>query len=396
MNRIVWNVVSLSPGKNKIEVKAKKQVMKKVFLSGFILLTTICTLSAKEDKYPSNKEIQAVLQPYIDKGELPGIVTVVARKEEIKSVVSVGFQNITTKKAMTPDALFWIASQTKPITATAVMILVEEGKLNLDEPVTTYLPELKKLTTKPITLRNLLSHTSGMKWVNSIQEQMGVIDGLPLKTGVYATVLTPLDTLPGTRYKYSNQGVNIAAAIVEKVSGTPFEEFLQKRIFNPLGMKNTTFWPAEAQLKALVTPYKKGDNGTLVETTVNHLQYPLDDKTKRYPEAAGGLFSTPRDLVKFYQMLANNGVYNGIRILQESSVKEMSRRQTKETMDKSYGFCLDVTDKQYGHGGSYGTDTRIDKSTGLIYMYFIQQNGLKASSEALNAFKRKAKEIFDK
>ncbi|MDR1155640.1 MAG: beta-lactamase family protein [Bacteroidales bacterium] len=385
--------------------------MKKIHLTGIVLLTVLLTVSARGEKHLFDKEIQATLQPYIDRGELPGIVTIVAQKEEIKSIVSVGFQNIAAKKPMTPDALFWIASQTKPVTAAAVMILVEEGKLNLDEPVTAWLPELKKLMvtrektkntrteellTKPVTLRNLLSHTSGMRWVNGMQEEMGVIDCLPLKSGVCATVLTPLDTLPGAVYRYSNQGVNIAAAIVEKVSGMPFEEFLQKRIFNPLGMKNTAFWPSEVQLKSLAIPYKKGDNGILAETAINQLQYPLSDKTKRHPEAAGGLFSTPRDLVKFYQMLANSGVYKGIRILQESSVREMTRRQTAESMGKSYGFCLDVTDRQYGHGGSYGTDTRVDKNTGLICMYFIQQDRLDGSSKALNAFRGKAKELFDK
>jgi CubicO group peptidase (beta-lactamase class C family) len=381
-----------------VSLRRNKKIMKKIFLLVFLLPAT-CYIVAAQGKTPSaDQEIQAILQPYIDRGELPGIVTVVAQKEEIKSVVAVGFQNIAAKKAMTPDALFWIASQTKPITAAAVMLLVDEGKLNPDEPVTTYLPELKKLAVpqeNPITLRRLLSHTSGMRWVNGIQEQTGVIDCLPLRLGVYATVLTPLDTLPGTKYRYSNQGVNIAAAIVERVSGMPFEQFLQKRLLNPLGMKNTTFRPSKAQLKILVTPYRKDSSGILAETTIDQLQYPLNDPTKRYPEAAGGLFSTPRDLVRFYQMLANGGVYKGVRILQEASVREMSRRQTKETMGISYGFCLDVTDTQYGHAGAYGTDTRINRNNGLIYMYFIQQSQLNASSEALNAFRRKAKEIFD-
>jgi CubicO group peptidase (beta-lactamase class C family) len=349
------------------------------------------------------------MQPYIDSGNIPGVVTVVATADEILSMECFGYQDVATRKKMEPNTLFWIASQSKPVTAVAVMMLVDEGKLNLDEPVTTWLPELSRLMvlrvkrddwqveerlSKPITLRHLLSHTGGMQWVASVQEQAGKIDVLPLSTSLYASAATPLLFEPGEKYSYSNQGINIAATIVERVSGMPFADFLQKRIFDPLGMKSATFWPSEKQLEKLATPYTLDTNGKLTEITINQLQYPLNNRENRFAEAAGGLFCSPVDWVKFYRMIAGKGVFNGKRYLSEAAIAELGKKQTGDAVETSYGLGFAVSEHYMGHGGSHGTDSYIDRQRNLIIMYFIQQADLPKHEEAKQAFLKKVEALY--
>ena len=375
----------------------------------YFLLLCFISLSLYSEAQISNKEIDAVLMPYVTSGEVSGIVTIVAKGENILSVNNVGFQNIDKNKKMEPDALFWIASQSKPIAATAVMMLVEEGKLSLDEPITTYIPEFNRLVvariwregwqveerlSKPITLRHLLSHTSGMQWVAELQGQAKKIDVLPLQLSLYASTTTPLFFEPGERYNYSNQGINVAAAIIERVSGKPYFDFLQSRLFEPLGMKSATFWPADKDLEKLAVPYKKGSDGKLEETTIDQLQYPLSDRTKRFAEAAGGLFCKPIDLVKFYQMIANKGVYKGKSYISESSIAEMGKKQTSIDIKDSYGLGWSVTDSFMGHGGAYGTDTKVYQKDGYVVMYFIQEQGLPKSGEAQIRFLNTVQKIY--
>ena len=375
----------------------------------YFLLLCFISLSLYSEAQISNKEIDAVLMPYVTSGEVSGIVTIVAKGENILSVNNVGFQNIDKNKKMEPDALFWIASQSKPIAATAVMMLVEEGKLSLDEPITTYIPEFNRLVvariwregwqveerlSKPITLRHLLSHTSGMQWVAELQGQAKKIDVLPLQLSLYASTTTPLFFEPGERYNYSNQGINVAAAIIERVSGKPYFDFLQSRLFEPLGMKSATFWPADKDLEKLAVSYKKGSDGKLEETTIDQLQYPLSDRTKRFAEAAGGLFCKPIDLVKFYQMIANKGVYKGKRYISESSIAEMGKKQTSIDIKDSYGLGWSVTDSFMGHGGAYGTDTKVYQKDGYVVMYFIQEQGLPKSGEAQIRFLNTVQKIY--
>jgi CubicO group peptidase (beta-lactamase class C family) len=223
---------------------------------------------------------------------------------------------------------------------------------------------------------------------------MGKIDALPSHISVYATAMTPLLYEPGERYNYSNQGIDIAAFIVERVSGTPFDQFLQKRFFDPLDMKSATFWPTEKQLEKLAVPYKMDENGKLVETPISFLQYPLSDQTKRFAEAGGGLFCTADDWVKFFQMLANKGVYKGKRLLSEASVAEMGKKQTGENVAQPYGLGCHVSDAGMGHTGAYGTDSYVYTKAGLVVMYFIQQQDLPKANEAIQAFHKVVNEVY--
>ncbi|MDR1742409.1 MAG: beta-lactamase family protein [Dysgonamonadaceae bacterium] len=367
-------------------------------LSAMLLTMSFLTAGIAQVAAPS-EQIQSVLQPYIDSNELSGAVVVVADRSKTLSVTSVGWQDIEQKKKMTPDALFWIASQSKPIAATAMMMLVEEGKINLDEPVTTYLPELQNLKVSvikrdgwqaeesvntPITVRHLLSHTSGMSFLAGIQQQKSRIDVLPLSLSLYATVLTPLVAQPGTRFNYSNQGINIAATVAERVTGIPFYQFLQERLFTPLGMKNTTFFPTEQQMRKYVVPYQKNAEGRLEAVEIEQLQYPLTDRVVRYAEYAGGLFSTPEDLTKFYRMIANGGTLDGKRYLREQSVALMGT-PCNIVPNTGYGLGWAVSDKMMWHAGAYGTESVVRKASGVSVLYFNLGKDLLKQDEAKNA-----------
>lgn len=353
--------------------------------------------------------IREALQPYIDSGDLPGVVTLIADSARVLSLECLGYADWQARRPMSPDALFWIASQSKPIAGAAVMMLVDEGKLDLDEPVSVYLPELSGLMvtasdtngrrvlekpSAPVTLRRLLSHTSGMAWIAGVQQQMQKIDVLPFGLSRYVSAMTPLIAEPGERYSYSNQGVNIAATVVERVSGMPYEEFLQQRLFDPLGMTSATFWPSAGQNHRMALSYKMNPEGRLEEVPVNQLQYPLDDRAHRFAEAAGGLFCSPADLVKFYQMIAGGGLYRGKRYLSEAAVEQLGRKQTPEGIPDAYGLGWSVGEQFIGHGGAYGTDSRIYRPSGLIVMYFVQIEQAPKQWQAKEAFDRVVTECY--
>ena len=363
----------------------------------FFLLPFVVTAA---EKFP----VAETLEPYIKNGELPGVVTVIATKDSVLQVDAIGYADLESKRPMKSDTVFWIASQTKPVTAVAVMILVDEGKLSLTEPVTKYLPELANLKVaaekeenrtvlvpvdKPITLEMLLSHTAGFEFLTPFQDRHR-IDSLPMSKFITTAVMTPLRTQPGTAYHYSNIGINLAGAVVERVAGVPFEEFLAKRIFEPLDMKETTFFPNAEQLTRLATAYSfDKENSKLAPARtgfVNFVKFSQRDK-ERYAEPGGGLFSTPNDLVKFFQMLQGNGEFNGKRILSEAAVKEIQTKHTG-TLDAAYGLGVTTNGGVYGHGGALGTDAIVNTKNGRVLLYFIQHQGLPKSEEAKQKFYR--------
>jgi CubicO group peptidase (beta-lactamase class C family) len=352
----------------------------------FLFLFCLTAFSARATLADSGSTLRSAMQEPVDRGELPGLIYIIADKDKILEEQYLGMSDLKGNKKMSPDVLFWIASQSKPFAGTAVMMLVEDGKLDLDEPITTYLPELKRMmvrslkkenfqvlekAVKPITLRHLLSHTGGMTFLGGVQEQTGKIDLLSLGNSIYVTAITPLLFEPGENYEYSNQGVNIAAAIVERVSGMSYEAFLQKRIFEPLDMNSATFFPEGKQLSKLILPYTVKE-GKLEEIPIGYLQYPLNDKNKRHVEAGGGIFCSPQDLLKFYRMIATKGVYNNKRILSEESVRRMGEAQTDIYPKSRYGLGWAMNDNYMGHGGALGSDTKVYKKSGLIVMYIVQ------------------------
>ena len=310
----------------------------------------------------------------------------VASKDKILDLETVGYADLAAKKPMAADALFWIASMTKPMTAAAVMMLVDERRLKLDDPVETYLPAFKgqvvidakdsgSAPRHPITIREILCHTSGLPFKSAAET--GALDALPLAEAVDSYARTPLGSEPGEAYVYSNAGINTAARIVEIVTGLSYERFMDERFFQPLGMHDTTFWPDAAQLQRLAKSYAgQTEIPKLKEKPINQLTYPLDDRTRRFPMPAGGLFSTARDCARFCQMCLNGGVLEGRRYLSEEAVQEMATRQTDARLENSYGLGWGVgVDGEFSHGGAQQTLMGVYPRLGMVTVFMVQQEG---------------------
>ena len=364
----------------------RHSISRNLSLAGLISLNLAYATVA--DTIPASNSISAALQPFVDRRELAGAVVLVADREKILAIEAVGSADLEDGKAMPPNALFWIASQSKPITATALLMLVDEGKVTLDDPVSKYIPEFQdvwlavdtsgdhrflKRPTRQITVRDLLRHTSGMPFA-SIMERP-TLDGLPLKVAVGSYVLTPLEYEPGTRYQYSNAGINTAGRIIEIASGQSYEDFLNSRLFRPLGMDDTTFRPNAEQVERLASSYKPGPGGKgLEKTTIGQLTYPLTN-SDRQPMPAGGLFSTAKDVGRFCQMILNNGDFEGRRYLSETSIREMTRKQTGDQLQENYGLGWSTSGDGFGHGGAFSTNMNVDTKTGLITVFLVQHAG---------------------
>jgi CubicO group peptidase (beta-lactamase class C family) len=364
----------------------------------------LALLASSGDAAAQDGKLADVLKPFVDRHTLAGAVVLVADKDKILDLEAVGFADIENSTLMGTDSLFWIASMSKPITALALMLLVDEGKVNLDDPVEKYLPEFKDIVMKggdnqkpkhAITVREILSHTSGLPF--STPQEQPTLDKLTLKEGTASYVKTGLNSEPGTKYAYSNAGINTAGRIIEVVSGMPYEDFLQKRLFDPLGMKDTTFWPSEAQLKRLAKPYRPGkDKKGLEATKIGQLQYPLSDR-KRQPMPAGGLFSTAKDVARLCQMVLNGGTFEGKRYLSEAAVKEMTSRQTGKDIPTSYGLGWSVGAGSFGHGGALATSMTIDTKRGLVLVWMVQHAGFPGDGgQSQGAFRKAAEARFGK
>ena len=361
--------------------------------------------------HADDPKIAPALQPFVDSHSLAGAVTLVASKDKVLSLEAVGFEDVAANKPMKTDSVFWIASMSKPITGAALMLLVDEGKVSVDDPVEKYLPEFRgqmvavkqddstrvlKAPKHPITVRNVLSHTSGLPFKSSVEQP--TLDGLPLREAVRSYALTPLESEPDTKYQYSNAGINTAGRIIEVVSGMSYEQFLDERLFKPLGMKDTTFWPNEEQTARLAKSYKpNAAKNDLEEFPISQLLYPLSDRTKRYPMPAGGYFSTAGDMGRFCQMLLNGGTLDGRRYLSEAAVKQMTSKQTGDALKDGYGLGFSVSPTTFGHGGAHATNMTVDTQRGLVTVWMVQHGGYPGDGgNAQGAFNKAAITAFGK
>ncbi len=358
--------------------------------------------------------IEAYLAPLVANHTLGGAVVLVATRDRILYLKAVGSRDIAAKAPMATNDMFWIASVTKPMTATAFMMLVDDGRVSLDDPVEKYLPEFKGQRVRvkppegspagpdklvpadhPIRIREILSHTSGLPFKSSAQP--GALDTLPLKDAVRSYAAEPLLFQPGTSSSYSNEGLNTAARILEVVSGVPYEQFIQQRLLDPLGMKDTTFWPNLEQISRLAKSYKAdAAPKDLSEVPINQLTYPLDDRTRRYAMPAGGLFSTAQDLAKFCQMILNGGTSGGKRYISEQALHAMTSRQNSGFGGSDYGFGWGVYKDGMGHGGAFNNDMEINTVDGRIFIFMAQQDGAWGTADGakmVETLKQLAKEI---
>lgn len=346
-----------------------------------------------------------VVQPFVDQQHIAGAVLLVADAEKVLAVEAVGDADIATKKKMRTNALFWIASMTKPITCTALMMLVDEGKIDVNAPVSRYLPEfadqwliaerdeahiLLKKPARQMLVRDLMSHTSGITQQLSFKGVNG--EELPLATRVAALAAQPLESEPGTKYKYTNGGMNTVGRIVEKVSGVPFAEFLQTRLFDPLGMTDTTFWPSDEQAARLPTGYRASADGKSIEPAQLDAFTPPLSNRRRAPFPGGGLFSTAADLAKFCQMILNGGTLGGHKHLSPAAVKQMTTRQTAEGIVESYGFGWTINGGVIAHAGAWKTSMAIHPKDGLITIFLVQVAGWRdeAAGKKIEPLFRKA------
>ncbi len=337
-----------------------------------------------------DRAITKLLKTYVDRGELMGAVAAVASKDAVLSLKTVGFADFAAGKQMRTNTLFWIASQSKPMTCAGLMMLVDEGRVHVDDPVEKYLPEFKgqmrvvekdehhmllRPPAHPITVREILSHTAGLPFCSALESP--TLDQLPLSVAVRSHAMTSLDFEPGTKYQYSNAGTNTAGRIIEVVSGLRYEDFMQQRLLEPLGMHDTTFWPDKKQLSRLAKTYMASEAGTgLEETHLTQLTPPFNDHT-RQPMPAGGYFSTVTDVLRFCQMILTGGLFENRRYLSEEAVAAMTSKQTGEAVSEGYGYGwqIDSGAGSFGHGGAIGTVMTIFPARGLVTVLLIQHNG---------------------
>ena len=349
-------------------------------------------------EYPASPQIAAALQPFVDAGSLAGAVTLVADRDGVVAITAVGWADIEAGRPMRADTVVWIASQTKPITATALMILADAGKVKVTDPVAEYLPEfagqwlavesdddhiLLKKPKRPIIVRDVVSHVSGMGYATPIE--LPALDRLPLRTAVGSHAMTPLATEPGTKYAYSNGGINTAGRLVEVLSGMPYEAFLNERLLGPLGMVDTTFFPTQAQEARVARSYRPNANKTALEAfDIEQLTYPLSGPG-RYPMPAGGLFSTAADIARFCRMFLRGGELDGRRYLKEETVAEMTRRQTPADIPESCGLGWHQGEGFYGHGGAHSTGMSIWAPRGMITSWLPQHAGFLGNGDQAGA-----------
>lgn len=378
------------------------------FTSSLLIVMVSVAALAQAPAAPRVAAIEQAIEPFIQKAEFAGVVSLVADKDKILHFACQGQSDIAGNKAMQPDSICWIASMTKPITAVAVMMMQEEGKLNVDDPVAKYIPELKDQKTADgkayaITIRQILSHTSGMSDISS--EEAKTAQTLADLVPIYAK--KPLKFEPGSKWAYCQTGINTAGRIVEIVSKMSFPEFLEKRITGPLGMKDTTFYLSEAQIARLAKSYKRTPEGKLAETeNFFLLGKSASDKT-RFPAPNGGLFSTATDYARFLQMVLGGGTFEGKTYLKPETIKQMTTICTGDLKTGftpgngwGIGWCV-VREPQgvtamlspgsCGHGGAYGTQGWIDPAKNRVYVLMLQRAGINAdASDLRKAFQQSA------
>jgi len=370
--------------------------------SALLALTATLTALAGEPRLPG---IGTAMEGMIAKNEIAGAVTVVAAKDRILHLEATGWADVASKRPMAPDTLFWIASMTKPVTGVAVLMLQDEGKLSVADPVAKYLPEFASLKTpsgKPanLTITQVLTHTSGLGEATpeAAQKAKSLADLVPLWLAV------PMQYEPGEKWKYTQSGINAAARIVEVVSGMTFDVFVQKRIFDPLGMKDTTFYPDERQRARQVTAYAKNKDTGVLEPVPPRPEFGPRD---RPPQGNGGLYSTAPDYARFARMLLNGGALDGRRYLSTTAMSLLTSPQTGDlptgffqtetygNRGANYGWgigtCILRTPHEgvaamlspgtYGHGGAWGTQAWIDPVKSVAYIMMVQRSGF-ANSDA--------------
>lgn len=372
--------------------------MKKAFL---ILLVAVflplSSVSAREKvKDSGTNYVREALQKVVDEGILPGAISVLY-SNGVQETCCLGYADVEAKRPIRTDNVFMQCSQTKGFCGVTMAKLVEEGKVSLDDPVSKYLPEFATLWIKEtqtdstivlkkahnvLTIRMVLNHTGGFPFECSAKRRDvrggGWSGGGPLRQIASVAAESPILFEPGTQVKYSNTGIDIAAAVIEVVTEMKWEQYLKKTVLDPLGMKSTWFWPTDKQLKTQIEMYevyKDAPAKHLVESTWQ--QRPYND-SHVFASAGAGLWTTVDDQLKFYKMLMNLGVGdNGVRILKEETVKSILAVSTRPDGMEGYSLGLtapmrDSEDAWFGHGGAWGTNCMVNWHKKQLNLWVVQ------------------------
>lgn len=371
-------------------------------MSAIALMFVACSsqLSSAEPEFDAAglQRISERMTDFVRRGQISGAVTLVATPDHVVHLEAVGKTGPANDQAMQPDSLFRIASMTKTVTATALMQLVEQGKLSVDDPVEKYIPSfagqhLKDDTpARPVTIRDVLTHTAGLAQPGREAE------GLNLAQTVDVIARKPLEFAPGSKWQYSS-GLTVAGRLIEIASDEGYAEYLKQHIFDPLAMNDTTFRLSPDQARRLAVTCKPGDTpGTLAAVEIP------DPTADRMPNPSGGLYSTAADMARFYQAILNGGNLGDFQLLAAERVQEMTQILTPGlvtgftpgngwglgwcVLEKPQGVTRHLMPGTYGHGGAWGTQAWVDPQRKLIFILMIQRSGFGNSdaSDVRDAF----------
>lgn len=350
------------------------------------------------------------MKEYVDAHKAAGIVTIVARHGAVAEFEAVGYQDLESQKPMTKDSMFRIASLTKPITCAGIMILVDEGRIAVIDPVEKYLPEYKgiKLNTcvgrsgygcggvepeRPINIEDLMTHTSGLGNASAGGAELSTLADLAA-----LGAKTELLFNPGTKWNYSNTGYNVLGRIIEVVSKQPYDEFLRERIFEPLGMKDSYFFVPDAKVRRIATLYTQTDTGLKRASSQWGTQH-----GPKIPMPAGGIVSTAEDIFRFNMMMRNKGELDGHRVLSSAAVTLMTTSHTGDmkagwSPGVGHGYGYEVVRDAEGmfrynsigsfvKGGAYRTYEWVDPQKDLVGVFMMQiTNGGGDTADEINSF----------
>jgi CubicO group peptidase (beta-lactamase class C family) len=347
-------------------------------------------------------QASSLLKQFVAEQKIAGAVASVARRGKVVYLEAAGFQNLESRTPMTEQSLFRIYSMTKAVTAVAAMILQEEGRFDLRDPVTKYLPEFKNVSVqvapdretrapqREITVADLLLHTSGLSHRTSELYRTGKVRSRSIALPQFITniVRTPLMEDPGTRYRYS-EGTTVVGRLIEIWSGKPLDVFMKERVLDPLGMRDTSFWVGPEDRGRLTTVYAAQQTGGLRAYEIEEV--PFTDRPALL-EGAVGLVSTAPDFMRFCQMLLNRGELDGVRILSAKTVEAITSNGLAEHVQRARGGGMGwalanvnvVIDPsavegspnlgEYGWDGSAGTIFWIDPKEELITILMTQNS----------------------
>ncbi len=341
------------------------------------------------------------LATYVDRGELPGAISIFY-DNGVQETCCIGYADVEAKRPITLDDVFMQCSQTKGFCGVTIAKLIEEGRLNLDDPVSKYLPEFNRVwymesddqnwrktlhcdTNLQVTVRMVMNHTAGFEF--ELPGKSGSIrgggwtGGMDLRQVAAEAAGRPLQFRPGTAVQYSNTGIDVGAAIVEAITGKPWEQYLKETVLDPLGMTATGFRPSDKQLETQIELYQcKAEMPAIRQREADMQRRPYNGPNV-HVSAGAGLWTTVRDQLKFYKMLMNLGVGdNGVRILQESTVKNLLAVSSRPAGLGGYSLGLtapekDEEDSWFGHGGAWGTHCEVNWHRKQLKLWAVQLLG---------------------